>query len=189
MSKDAPDSTRRSSGMHRGRGEGTSPLKAAALAGGVVMFVLVLAARGLSSGQDVGTDPKALPPPSPAAARTAAPGSATPAASTPAPIPAPTGAPAPPPKAPAPPGPAAPVRQPAAPVPPGPPGPGARSVLYGVRDGDTMWSITDWALAGRSTPARIAASWRQIWDANRKTIGPDPNLIHPGQRLRVPPLV
>lgn len=169
----------------------------AALAGSVVMFVLVLAARGLSSGQDDSADTKAAPaPPSNAAARTAAPGSGplSPSAGARAQSPAlpaapRTLAPTPAPPAPPPPAPRTPVRQPAPPVAPAPPGPVARSVVYVVRDGDTMWSITDWALAGRSTPARIAASWRQIWDANRKTIGPDPNLIHPGQRLRVPPLV
>lgn len=29
--------------------------------------------------------------------------------------------------------------------------------------------------------------WRQIWEANRRTIGPDPNLITPGQELTIPP--
>lgn len=208
MAKDVSSPRRRSSGVHRSRGGGTSRVKVVALASSVAGFVLVLAARGLSSGQSDGKDAKAAPAPhSTGSARAAAPGSATlsPAAGTPArspvpsvgprppasPIPVRTPAPtgAPPPSAPAPPGPATPARQPAPPVPPGPPGPGARSVLYVVRHGDTMWSITDWALGSRSTPARIAASWTQIWDANRKTIGRDPNLIHPGQRLRVPPLV
>lgn len=28
--------------------------------------------------------------------------------------------------------------------------------------------------------------WRVIYDANKSIIGPNPNLIHPGQRLRIP---
>ena len=34
--------------------------------------------------------------------------------------------------------------------------------------------------------ARVAAEWPRWHAANRSTIGPDPNLILPGQRLRVP---
>ena len=44
-----------------------------------------------------------------------------------------------------------------------------------VRPGDTLW-----ALAGQS-PA-----WHRLYAHNRGVIGPDPDLIRPGQRLRLP---
>ncbi len=44
-----------------------------------------------------------------------------------------------------------------------------------VRPGDTLWD-----LAGQS-PA-----WHRIYELNRDRIGPDPDLIRPGQRLRLP---
>jgi nucleoid-associated protein YgaU len=54
-----------------------------------------------------------------------------------------------------------------------------------VRPGDCLWAITARELRD-PTSVRIAAHWPGWWHANRRVIGPDPNLIHPGQRLRRP---
>jgi resuscitation-promoting factor RpfA len=56
-----------------------------------------------------------------------------------------------------------------------------------VRPGDTLWGIAAAHLppAWRS-PATIDRYWRQVYRANRAVLGPDPDLIHPGTRLRVP---
>jgi len=57
-----------------------------------------------------------------------------------------------------------------------------------VEPGDTLWDIA----AARLVPAeRLAANinryWRQVYRANRSAIGGDPDLLHPGTRLQVPP--
>jgi len=54
-----------------------------------------------------------------------------------------------------------------------------------VRPGDSLWAITARELRDPSTPL-VAARWPGWWRANRVVIGADPNLIHPGQRLRRP---
>ena len=55
-----------------------------------------------------------------------------------------------------------------------------------VRRGDTLWDIAARALGPNASVADIAASWPDWYAANRSTIGPDPDLILPGQRLRPP---
>ena len=54
-----------------------------------------------------------------------------------------------------------------------------------VRPGDCLWEITAHEL-GDPTAAQIAARWPDWWRANRHVIGPDPNLIRPGERLHRP---
>ncbi len=51
--------------------------------------------------------------------------------------------------------------------------------IYEVRSGDSLWKIAKRELDSGSR-------WREIYDLNVKTIGPDPNIIHPGQRLVMP---
>lgn len=53
--------------------------------------------------------------------------------------------------------------------------------------GDSLWSIAEKHLGPSATIAEIDAAWRQWYAANRRTIGPDPDLIRPGQRLHPPP--
>ncbi|MBS2939026.1 LysM peptidoglycan-binding domain-containing protein [Nocardioides sp. J2M5] len=58
---------------------------------------------------------------------------------------------------------------------------------YVVQPGDSLWSIAlahpaDAAPADTDTDAR----WRALWRANRAVVGDDPDLIHPGQALRLP---
>lgn len=55
---------------------------------------------------------------------------------------------------------------------------------YVVRAGDSLWSIA------RDHPdgdASVDRRWRAIWEANRELVGEDPDLIIPGQALRLPP--
>jgi nucleoid-associated protein YgaU len=55
-----------------------------------------------------------------------------------------------------------------------------------VRPGDTLWAIAVRGLPPGSPDARIAERWHAIYAANRSVIGPDPDLIVPGQRLLLP---
>jgi nucleoid-associated protein YgaU len=54
-----------------------------------------------------------------------------------------------------------------------------------VRPGDSLWSIAAEVL-DTSDPAHIAQYWPRLHRANRGVIGPDPNLIFPGQILELP---
>lgn len=55
-----------------------------------------------------------------------------------------------------------------------------------VAPGDSLWAIARRALGPTATPADVAAYGRRIHAVNRSTIGPDPDLIHPDQQLRLP---
>lgn len=61
----------------------------------------------------------------------------------------------------------------------------ARSVVV-VQPGDCLWSIAAQHLGGDPADAQIAEAWPLWYDANRAVIGPDPNLLQPGQVLAVP---
>ena len=54
--------------------------------------------------------------------------------------------------------------------------PDSGSTTYVVQPGDTLGSIA----------SGYSATWREIYEANRATIGPDPNVIQVGQRLTIP---
>ena len=55
-------------------------------------------------------------------------------------------------------------------------------VSYVVRPGDSLSSI---ALAHPGAGS-LDDRWRALWRANRDVVGDDPDLIHPGQALRLP---
>lgn len=55
-----------------------------------------------------------------------------------------------------------------------------------VRPGDSLWKIAVQALGEDTHPASIESWWRDLYELNRPVIGPDPDLIHPGLRLRLP---
>ena len=55
-----------------------------------------------------------------------------------------------------------------------------------VHRGDTVWAIARGRLGSRANVASIAREVPRWHDANRAVIGPDPDLIHPGQRLTPP---
>lgn len=56
-----------------------------------------------------------------------------------------------------------------------------------VRPGDTLWTITARRLPAGSCPAAVDRGWRRVARANADRV-PDPDLIRPGTRLRIPPL-
>ena len=63
-------------------------------------------------------------------------------------------------------------------------GQGARPDAYAVRPGDSLWSI---AQSFPVPSTSVDRRWRAIWNANRDVVGDDPDLIIPGQALRLPP--
>ena len=54
---------------------------------------------------------------------------------------------------------------------------------YVVRPGDSLWSI---ARRHPGDSGSVDLRWRAIWQANRDMVGDDPDLILPGQALRLP---
>lgn len=51
--------------------------------------------------------------------------------------------------------------------------------IYEVRSGDALWKIAKRELGDMNR-------WPEIYAANKETIGPDSNLIYPGQKLVIP---
>jgi len=56
---------------------------------------------------------------------------------------------------------------------------------YTVRSGDSLWAIAA-SLVDSGSPAQLAKATDEIFDLNRSTIGPDPDVIYPGQSLELP---
>lgn len=56
-----------------------------------------------------------------------------------------------------------------------------------VAAGDSLWSLAADALGPGATDAEVAAEWHRIHRLNHGVVGADPDLIHPGQRLVLPP--
>ena len=56
-----------------------------------------------------------------------------------------------------------------------------------VRPGDSLWSLTAGMVPRNASEADVATGWRLLYAANRAVIGDDPDLLRPGQSLRVPP--
>ena len=56
-----------------------------------------------------------------------------------------------------------------------------------VVPGDTLWGLATADLPADATPTAVDERWRAIHAANREVIGADPDLILPGQQLRLPP--
>lgn len=55
-----------------------------------------------------------------------------------------------------------------------------------IHRGDSLWSIAQRRLGGSASNARVEREVRRLWSANSRHIGTrDPNLLFPGQRLRV----
>ena len=64
------------------------------------------------------------------------------------------------------------------------PDPGASPVV--VAPGDTLWALAAASLPAGATPAEVQRQVETIHRVNRTVIGPDPDLIRPGQRIDVP---
>ncbi|HEX5088059.1 MAG TPA: LysM peptidoglycan-binding domain-containing protein [Nocardioides sp.] len=55
-----------------------------------------------------------------------------------------------------------------------------------VRPGDSLWALAERDLGGATSDQRVDDRWQAIYHRNRGVIGPDPDLIHPGQVLEIP---
>lgn len=55
-----------------------------------------------------------------------------------------------------------------------------------VRPGDSLWTIAARELGPDASKTAIDRRWPRWYAANAERIGPDPGLLHPGQRLRPP---
>jgi hypothetical protein len=55
-----------------------------------------------------------------------------------------------------------------------------------VRPGDSLWRLAEQRAGARASPRQVAALVRRTHHRNRAVIGPDPDLLHPGQRLVLP---
>lgn len=56
-----------------------------------------------------------------------------------------------------------------------------------VRRGDSLWAIASRRLGPAASQADVASYWLRVQAANADVLGPDPDLIQPGQSLRLPP--
>ncbi len=72
-------------------------------------------------------------------------------------------------------------------APPAPaPAPAAPAHSVVVRRGDTLWALARRDLAPGADTAAVAGRWHAIYALNRAVVGADPDVIHPGQQLRLP---
>ena len=55
----------------------------------------------------------------------------------------------------------------------------SKSKTYTVKNGDTLWKIA-------KTYYKDGSKWKRIYDANKKVIGKNPNIIKAGQKLVIP---
>jgi LysM repeat protein len=55
-----------------------------------------------------------------------------------------------------------------------------------VQAGESLWSIAAEALPPDATAAQVGSAATAWYEANRSTIGPEPDLILPGQQLNAP---
>ncbi|MFL6139065.1 MAG: LysM peptidoglycan-binding domain-containing protein [Frankiaceae bacterium] len=62
-----------------------------------------------------------------------------------------------------------------------------RQLVVTVRPGDSLWAIAARRLGPRAAAGDVAISWPRWYAANRAVVGPDPDLLHPGQQLVPPP--
>ena len=67
------------------------------------------------------------------------------------------------------------------------PQPGGQSPEVTVRPGDSLWSLSSARLGPYASDVDVALDWPRIYQANRDAIGANPNLLRPGQVLRLPP--
>jgi resuscitation-promoting factor RpfA len=63
---------------------------------------------------------------------------------------------------------------------------GRDTTVVVVRPGDSLWAIAARHLGPDPPDAAVAASWPRWYQRNRAVVGPDPDLLRPGQRLVAP---
>ena len=54
-----------------------------------------------------------------------------------------------------------------------------------VRPGDSLWALAEHDLPTSATDRQVSARWHAVYQRNRGVIGPDPDLIRPGQVLKL----
>lgn len=64
--------------------------------------------------------------------------------------------------------------------------PVAEEAVVVVEPGDSLWSLAAAALGPGASDAEVTAEWHRIHGLNLHTVGADPDVIHPGQRLVLP---
>jgi hypothetical protein len=57
---------------------------------------------------------------------------------------------------------------------------------YRVQPGDSLWHISTQLWTNNSSDHRLDRTWRMLHEWNRGVLGPNANLIHPGQVLEIP---
>jgi nucleoid-associated protein YgaU len=55
-----------------------------------------------------------------------------------------------------------------------------------VQPGDSLWRLSQQRSPATASTQDVARLVERTYRSNRRVIGPDPDLIHPGQRLRIP---
>ena len=66
---------------------------------------------------------------------------------------------------------------------------GSAASAYTVVSGDTLWGIARDILSQTGSHpdgGAVSVAWRTIYESNTDVVGPDPNLILPGQVLTIP---
>lgn len=63
----------------------------------------------------------------------------------------------------------------------------AAPTIVVVRPGDSLWSIAARHLGPEASQTDVASYWVRLQALNAATLAPDPDLIRPGQSLRLPP--
>jgi nucleoid-associated protein YgaU len=64
----------------------------------------------------------------------------------------------------------------------------AETRSYVIQSGDTLWDVAEAHISpSQRSASRIDRYWWQVHAANRDVLGDDPDLIHPGVRVVLPP--
>ncbi len=61
----------------------------------------------------------------------------------------------------------------------------SRDQVVVVRPGDTLWALAEHDLPPSATDRQVSARWHAVYSRNRGVIGADPDLIQPGQVLKL----
>ncbi|MFI2205642.1 transglycosylase family protein [Streptomyces sp. NPDC020192] len=81
----------------------------------------------------------------------------------------------------------APVVRPSTPVTPPHSAPTSRSRTGTAHRPGTSYTVVEGdTLSGVALRAAVAGGWQRLFETNRNVIGPNPDVIHPGQRLTLP---
>lgn len=65
--------------------------------------------------------------------------------------------------------------------------PAGQAAEVTVRAGDSLWSLSATRLGPYASDVDVALDWPRVYQANRDVIGGNPDLLRPGQVLRLPP--